>query len=90
MVAKGLPLAKEYLAKWAPEVRDGTVRSLLYDHNKQVRNWKGLSPRCLSFISNGLVDHHRHTLSHDDGNPFQAAEATIIELSDYSKTKLIQ
>ena len=84
MVATGLPLSAKFLGDWAHEVRDGSLPSLFYNHNKQLRNMKGLSPRCLSFISNGLVDRERHVFGHDDGTPFQAAEATIIELCDYS------
>ncbi len=77
LMLKGLPFRKEYL-KFHPGEK------LLYDHNNQHSGWKALTPRTLSFVSNGFTDAHRRGIK--KGHPFiQASEATIIELRSYQE-----
>ncbi len=77
LMLKGLPFRKEYL-KFHPGEK------LLYDHNNQHSGWKALTPRTLSFVSNGFTDTHRRGIK--KGHPFmQASEATIIELRSYQE-----
>lgn len=77
LLFKGLPGRKEWL-KFNPGQR------LLYDHNDQHSGWGALSPRTLSFVSNGFTDAHRRGIK--KAHPFvQASEATIIELRSYQE-----